>query len=266
MSHRPRKHLGQHFLRDQSILRRIIEAIEPLASDHVLEIGPGLGALTEGLIASGATCDVIEIDYACVTHLQKQWGDCRRLTIHSADALKVDLPSIARDKPLRVCGNLPYQISTPLLFHLLRWPELIQDMCFLLQWEVVARMSAMPDTAAYGRLSVMLQYHCAVTHLFDVPPQAFHPPPKVQSAVVRLKPYRSREHVANNEVLFTDIVREAFCHRRKTVGNACKNQVSIEQWQAAGIDAKRRPQTLSVAEWVAISNIVDDMTKAPLEK
>jgi len=208
--HQPRKRFGQHFLHDQSVIGRIVAAIGPQSADRMLEIGPGLGAITLPLLRQLDTLHAVEIDRDAITHLRKVTADDPRLVIHSGDVLKFQLTSLPPGGPWRVVGNLPYNISTPLLFHLIEQREQVQDMHFMLQKEVVDRMGAAPGSKVYGRLSVMLQAVCRVEPLFDVPPTAFRPPPKVDSSVVRLLPRPANEVGIVDPPLFETVVRESF--------------------------------------------------------
>jgi 16S rRNA (adenine1518-N6/adenine1519-N6)-dimethyltransferase len=250
--HRARKRFGQHFLHDQSVIARIVSAIAVQPNDRVVEIGPGTGALTRVLLEVTDELHVIEIDRDLVEYLSKEFDD-ERLVIHQGDALKFDITSLAStDKRLRVVGNLPYNISTPLLFHLLESRDAITDMHFMLQLEVVNRLAASPGDSDYGRLSVMVQLHCQVQPLLQVPAGAFSPPPKVESAVVRLTPHATLP-VPNDELpVLRQIVAAAFSQRRKTLRNALKTLMSVEQIEMANIDPAQRPGTLSVNDYVAL--------------
>ncbi len=252
-AHRPRKRFGQNFLVDRHVIDRIVRAIAPRATETIAEIGPGLGALTRPLIASGARLHLVELDRDLVARWQAQASE--RLSVHAADALGFDFRALAPDAGgLRIVGNLPYNISTPLLFHLLAQDECIHDMHFMLQREVVARLAAEPGSADYGRLGVMVQYRCLVQPLFDVPPHAFDPPPRVVSAVVRLLPQPFVHGRADDYRMLAKVVREAFGQRRKTLRNALSAVLDATALQQLGIDPSRRPETLHVAEFVAIAN------------
>lgn len=251
----PRKRFGQHFLSDQAIITRIIRALNPNPHDHLVEIGPGQGALTIPLLRQKFQLDVIEIDRDCIAELHLRSRNSPRLHIHEQDVLTVDFSTLQRGQtPLRVFGNLPYNISTPLLFHLLKYAKHIQDMLFMLQKEVAERIAAKPHSGEYGRLSVMIQYHCAVALLFNVPPKAFYPPPKVQSSIIHLLPYHTYPHEARDYDLFAILVREAFNQRRKTLRNSLKQFVSDEVWAQLNISAQARAEELAVADFVAIAN------------
>ena len=190
MKHVARKRFGQNFLHDSQVIDRIVASIAPQASDLLVEIGPGQAALTRPLLGSGAELHLVELDRDLVARLEKQFSAEPRLSIHSCDALRADLPAMTGHRPFRLIGNLPYNISTPLIFHVLQWSELVIDMHFMLQKEVVDRMAAMPGSRTYGRLSVMTQFRAEVTRLFDVPPESFSPAPKVISSIVRLRPLK----------------------------------------------------------------------------
>lgn len=253
MIHYARKRFGQHFLHDQNIIEKIVGAIAPKPDDHIVEIGPGLGALTTKILPLTKKLDVIEIDRDIIPKLIAQCTGLGELIVHETDALKFDFAKLNKDK-LRLVGNLPYNISTPLLFHILNNTTLIQDMYFMLQKEVVERMAAQPGEEAYGRLSVMLQYHCQAQLLFLVPPHAFNPPPKVDSAIVKLTPYASLPFVARNYGLFAEIVRTAFTQRRKTLRNCLRTLIDEKQLIALEIDPNLRPEKLSVEDFVKIAN------------
>lgn len=253
--HRARKRFGQNFLRDAGIISRIVRAIGPRSGERLLEIGPGQGALTGPLLEAAGALEVIELDRDLIPGLRVQFFNYPDFVIHEGDALKFDFRALRGEGPaLRVVGNLPYNISTPLIVHLLGAGDAIADMHFMLQKEVVERLAASPDSADWGRLSVMAQYYCRVDSLFVVPPEAFVPRPKVDSAIVRLTPHERLPHRARDEALLFDLVREAFGQRRKTLRNNLKGRISAEALSELGIDPGRRPQTLSVEEFVRIAN------------
>lgn len=254
--HRARKRFGQNFLRDPGIISCIVRAIAVRDGDRLVEIGPGQGALTEPLLeASGGNLEVIELDRDLIPGLRVQFFNYPKLVIHEGDALKFDFPSLKGEgQALRVVGNLPYNISTPLIAHLLDARQAIADMHFMLQKEVVERLAAVPGGADWGRLSVMAQYHCRVESLFVVPPEAFVPRPKVDSAIVRLTPHAELPHPARDERLLFEVVREAFGQRRKTLRNNLKERIDAASLTALEIDPARRPQTLSLEEFVRIAN------------
>lgn len=255
MSHQPRKRFGQNFLHDQHIIQKIVRVINPQPKEHLIEIGPGLGALTQYLAQANIQLEIIEIDRDLLTGLNKLAKQHANLTIHHADALRFDFNRLIKStERLRIVGNLPYNISTPLLFHLIHHIQLVKDMHFMLQKEVVERLAAKPGDAAYGRLSVMVQYYCQVSYLFTVKPGAFYPAPKVDSAIVRLIPHPNLPHVAKDFNFFSQLVLHAFNQRRKTLQNSLKNLLTIEQIQTSNIDPGIRPEQLSVADFVCLSN------------
>ncbi|MEW6253672.1 MAG: 16S rRNA (adenine(1518)-N(6)/adenine(1519)-N(6))-dimethyltransferase RsmA [Planctomycetota bacterium] len=248
--HTPRKRFGQNFLVDDGIIHAIVNAIRPQPGETIVEIGPGLGALTKPLLERLPHLTVVELDRDIVARLAKTWPEAR-LTIHSGDALKFDFGALGCD--LRIVGNLPYNISTPLLFHLMGFAAHLRDMTFMLQKEVVERMVAEPSTPDYGRLTVMLQRRFHLEWLLDVPPAAFHPPPKVDSAVVRLIPKRPDEIAALDDALFARIVAAAFSQRRKTLKNTLAGLVQAEDFAALGIDPGLRAEALPLAGYEAIT-------------
>lgn len=257
--HQPRKRFGQNFLVDRSIIERIVKTINPSAEDNLIEIGPGMAAITQYLYPACPNMQVIELDRDLVAYLTQQFPS---LNIYSGDALKVDYQQFYKPgHKLRLVGNLPYNISTPLLFHLLSYRELIADMHFMLQKEVVDRLGAQPGTKAYGRLSVMIQYHCRVMPVIAVPPGAFRPPPKVQSAVVKLTPHSELPHQASDHLLLGKIVAHAFGQRRKTLRNALRPYNECLQQVGDIIDLNRRAEQLSVREFVAIANTISQWQK-----
>jgi|SRR5690554_3705304 len=249
-----RKRFGQNFLHDEAIIADIISAISPQSDQHLVEIGPGRGALTAPLLAECGWLDVVELDRDLVPILAKQFSADKHLQIHEADALQFDFRTLVKSaEKLRVIGNLPYNITTPLLFHLLEQASAIEDMCFMLQREVVERICAAPGGKSYGRLSIMIQYQCIVEQLFIVPPTAFDPPPKVESAIIYLQP---RQQFLGGDVCMKtlgDLVTKAFSQRRKTIANTLKNSISTTVLEAHGIDPAQRPETLSVEQYVALA-------------
>ncbi len=251
MKHIPKKRFGQNFLTDQDIIRSLIEAIRPTPDDLMVEIGPGLGAMTKPLLQKLKHLHVVELDRDVVAWMQGHYP-ADKITIHNIDALKFDFPSLG--ERMRVVGNLPYNISTPILFHLLDNVDHIIDMHFMLQKEVVERMVAEPSSPAYGRLSVMLQYRLYMEYLITVPPEAFDPPPKVESAFVRAVPWPQLPHPAKDEALFAKIVTSAFGQRRKTLRNTLKGLLDDAGFAALGIDPQLRAENLGVAQFVAIAN------------
>lgn len=256
--HRARKRFGQNFLHDPGIIDKIIRSVRAKSCDHLVEIGPGQGAITTELLESAATLDAVELDRDLVARLQQRFADNSNFHIHQADALRFDFASLQRgDEKLRIVGNLPYNISTPLIFHLLNQQALIHDMHFMLQLEVVNRLAAQPSTKAYGRLGIMTQYFCKVEPLFEVPPEAFDPRPKVTSAVVRLTPHEQPPFPAQKLETLQSLLRTAFNQRRKTLRNSLKTFMSQDQMDALGINLQARPETLSLEEFVSISNQID---------
>lgn len=251
--HAPRKRFGQNFLRDPQVLRQILDAIDPTPEDHLVEIGPGQGALTALLLEATEHLDVIELDRDLVAHLKQRFGSAEKLRVHSGDVLNFPLDQLAADKPLRVVGNLPYNISTPLLFRLFSFTGLIRDMIFMLQREVVQRLCAGPGEADYGRLSVMARYHCAAIPLFEVPPESFYPAPRVMSQVVRLIPHAAPPVAVNAYERFARVVAAAFAQRRKILRNALKDLISVDHMRAVGVDPGQRAEELSLAQFAALS-------------
>ena len=254
---RPRKRLGQHFLTDRHYIARIVSAINPQPGDNVVEIGPGAGAITEPLIAILRHLHVIEIDRELAPALAQRFAS-DQLTVHQCDVLEFDFATLPAS--LRVVGNLPYNISTPILFHVAQFAARIRDCTFMLQREVVERMVAAPSTPAYGRLSVMLQYRFAMEKMFIVPPGAFYPPPKVDSAIVRLTPFPAERVRAQNENIFSQIVLAAFSQRRKTLRNTLKSYLTADAWAALGIDSQQRAENLSAAHFIAVADHVSRRT------
>ena len=253
--HRARKRFGQNFLSDPNIIRKIIDGIRPQAGELMVEIGPGLGAMTDPLIQRLGHLHVVEIDRDLIARLHERYTPAQ-LTVHEGDALKFDFGSLVGEdaQPLRIVGNLPYNISTPILFHLADYAAQVKDMTFMLQKEVVMRMVAAPGTEEYGRLSVMLQYRFRMGRLFDVPPGAFRPAPKVMSSIVRMAPLPPEQLGARDEALLGRIVTAAFGQRRKTLKNTLRDFLSDDDFATLGIDSGLRGEKLSVADFVAIAN------------
>lgn len=257
--HRARKRFGQNFLTDANIIRKIIDAIRPVEGETLVEIGPGLGAMTEPLLERAGHLHVVEIDRDLIAHLKERFS-ADQLTIHEGDALKFDFATLGG--PLRVVGNLPYNISTPLLFHVAGFADQVKDMTFMLQKEVVMRMVAEPDTADYGRLSVMLQYRFRMGRLFDVPPGAFRPAPKVTSSIVRLIPLPPEALDVQDEALFGRVVAAAFGQRRKTLRNTLRGLLDETGFASLDIDPGLRGERLGVADYVRIANYISLHTPA----
>jgi len=259
MKHVAKKRFGQNFLTDQAIISSLIEAINPLQNQTIVEIGPGLGALTKPLLKKINHLHVVEIDRDIVSWMQNEYAKTA-VTIHNVDALKFEFAQLVNNIPdenLRVVGNLPYNISTPILFHLLDNVAHVTDMHFMLQKEVVERMVAQPSTPAYGRLSVMLQYHLAMEYLITVPPEAFEPAPKVESAFVRCIPHAIKPEIANDFNLFAKVVLAAFGQRRKTIRNTLKDFLNDSDFAHLKINSQLRAENLSVKDYVLIANYIN---------
>lgn len=254
MSHRPRKRFGQNFLQNKTIIDQILSVLHLHDDDKVVEIGPGLGALTKPLLSRLKSLIAVEIDRDLQAHLAALPIAIGKLNLIPADALTLDYSQWGAN--LRIIGNLPYNISTPLLFHLLNFASSIHDMHFMLQKEVVERLAARPNTKAYGRLTVMLHYHCEVESLFDVPPSAFHPKPKVDSAVVRLIPHLISPYPVVDVSDLEQLVAQAFAMRRKTLANNLKPLLSAAQLEDLGIDPSARPEQISVMDYVKITKSI----------
>lgn len=254
MRHNPRKRFGQNFLTDQQIIAQIIAEISPQKNDQIIEIGPGFGALTKPLLQIVDHLDVVEIDRDIVDKLNKEFPQ-EKLTIHAIDALKFNFSTLGNK--LRIVGNLPYNISTPLLFHLSQFSQYIRDMHFMLQKEVIERMVGIPSTADYGRLSVMLQYRFDMEYVFNVPAESFRPIPQVESAIVRMIPRHPSVMNAKNEALFSQIVLAAFSQRRKTLRNTLKQYLKADDFNALDIDSGLRAENLSMENFIAIANFLE---------
>ena len=256
MNHHPRKRFGQNFLRDDAVISAIEQAISPVENDHLVEIGPGTGALTGAIVESGCRLDVIELDRDLKAGLLASFSIYPQFTLHSADALAFDFGSLMdTDQKLRVIGNLPYNIATPLIMRLLDQKHWVQDMHFMLQLEVVERLAAKPGTKAWGRLGVMAQYHCEVEQLIEVPPEAFYPPPKVQSAVVRLTPHARQPWPEVDLDLLRQVVAQAFSQRRKTLRNNFKNIYNDAAFESLGIDPAQRAEMLELKDFIALTTL-----------
>ncbi|MCW8900897.1 MAG: 16S rRNA (adenine(1518)-N(6)/adenine(1519)-N(6))-dimethyltransferase RsmA [Gammaproteobacteria bacterium] len=259
MAHKARKRFGQNFLHDKMVIQRIVNSINPRQGDHIVEIGPGEGALTERVLDKIGAMDVVELDRDLIPLLKIRFVIQDGLTIHQADALKFDFCSLQQDeKKIRIIGNLPYNISTPLLFHLFEHNHCIEDMHFMLQKEVVERIVAKPGDSAYGRLSIMLQYFCHAEYVFTVKPGAFRPAPKVDSAIVHLVPHKKPPVEINNFDAFSKLVNHSFTMRRKTLRNILKGQLDIEQIEALGIEPTIRPERLSLEDFTRIANAISN--------
>lgn len=258
-AHKAKRKFGQNFLVDEQIIADIIRAIRPAAGDTLIEIGPGLGALTRPLLKHLDKLHVVEIDRDIIARLKTDYPQ-NKIVIHEGDALEFDLAGLP--EPLRIVGNLPYNISSPLLFHFAAYAARITDMHFMLQNEVVERMVASPSTPEYGRLSVMLQYRFYMEKLLDVPPQSFRPAPKVDSAIVRMIPFPAEGVAVGDEILFAKVVATAFGQRRKTLRNTLKTHLSESDFQQLGIDSQLRAENLGVAEFTRITNHLSARARA----
>ena len=247
--HIAKKRFGQNFLEDQSVISQVINIINPKPQDKIVEIGPGLGALTYPLLEKINHLDVIEIDQDIITYLKKNLSN--KITIHNGDALKFDYSF--NHQSIRIVGNLPYNISTPLLFHLAKFDNII-DMHFMLQKEVVDRICAKPNCGDYGRLSIMMQYKFNCLKMLDVSRECFRPAPKVESAIIRIKPLDKDSQYNVDEKKLGYIVTQAFSKRRKTIANSLKNIISPEVFSKLGIDTQKRAENLTVCEYVALAN------------
>ncbi|VAX01307.1 SSU rRNA (adenine(1518)-N(6)/adenine(1519)-N(6))-dimethyltransferase [hydrothermal vent metagenome] len=255
-NYKARKRFGQNFLTDESIIQNIIHSIYPKSEQTIIEIGPGLGAITVPLLKLNQTLTVIELDRDIIPKLQENCKTSGELNIIQADVLTVKLNELELDKKqdIRIIGNLPYNISTPILFHLMSQLSLIKDMHFMLQKEVVDRMAAPPGSKTYGRLSVMLQYFCKIESLFTIPPEAFSPAPKVTSALVRLTPYKKLPVEVLNIKDFSQLVTSAFSQRRKTLRNSIKKLLDSTQIEHCNIKPTIRPEQLSINDFAVLSN------------
>jgi 16S rRNA (adenine1518-N6/adenine1519-N6)-dimethyltransferase len=259
--HKARKRFGQNFLIDHGVIRDIVRSIHPHKDDQIVEIGPGKGAITQLLADSCDNISVIELDRDLVPWLKVKFEHHPHFQLFQADALQFDFAQLIKnDQPIRIVGNLPYNISTPLIFHLLTYSTRVRDMHFMLQKEVVKRMAAQAGDSAYGRLGIMVQYYCAVENLFEVPPGAFDPAPKVDSAIVRLIPHAQLPYVANNIKTLETLVNVAFQQRRKTLRNSLKQLLTPEQIESLPVDLTLRPENITLAQYVEISNLLGDIS------
>jgi 16S rRNA (adenine1518-N6/adenine1519-N6)-dimethyltransferase len=257
--HRARKRFGQHFLTDPGVIDAIVRHIHPARQDLMVEIGPGHGAITDLLARQAGHLHAIELDRDLAGNLRRRYADNDAVTIHEGDALSFDFASLGEQ--LRIVGNLPYNISTPLLFHLMNFRGQILDMHFMLQKEVVARLAASPGSKAYGRLGIMLGCHLRIESLFDVDPEAFEPPPAVTSTVVRLDPLPSGRYDIASEAVLSTLVATAFMQRRKTVRNSLKTLADSTDFDAAGIDGGMRPEQISIAQYVTLANHLHEKSR-----
>ncbi|EMP55080.1 16S ribosomal RNA methyltransferase KsgA/Dim1 family protein [Marinobacter santoriniensis NKSG1] len=258
--HQARKRFGQNFLHDPGVIERIVRAINPKPEDALVEIGPGLGAITEEILTVNPRLQVVELDRDLIPVLRTKFFNYPEFRIHEADALTFDFSQLMEGTPLRIIGNLPYNISTPLIFHLLEQAGVVKDMHFMLQKEVVQRLAAVPGDRHYGRLGIMAQYFCKVQPLFEVGPGAFKPAPKVDSAIVRLVPHDRLPHPAKDLRTLQTVVRTAFNARRKTLRKGLAGLISAEQLRELGIDDGLRPENLGLEEYVRIADFLVDQT------
>ncbi|REL28304.1 16S rRNA (adenine(1518)-N(6)/adenine(1519)-N(6))-dimethyltransferase RsmA [Thalassotalea euphylliae] len=257
LGHQAKKRFGQNFLHNDAIISRIVDAINPEPGENLIEIGPGLGALTEPVVERAGDLSVVELDRDLAERLRHHPFLAQHLTIHEIDALKFDFSTLATaEQPLRVFGNLPYNISTPLIFHLLSFKADIKDMHFMLQKEVVDRMAAQPDSKAYGRLSIMTQYQCEVESVMEIGPEAFQPPPKVDSAIVRLIPRRDINNQVECLKTLNSVCVTAFNQRRKTIRNSFKKLVSAEELESLGLTPTLRPENLTIDNYISLANYI----------
>jgi 16S rRNA (adenine1518-N6/adenine1519-N6)-dimethyltransferase len=257
LKHKARKRFGQNFLSDPMVIQRIVDSIAPRPDELIIEIGPGQAALTSPLIATGMELLLVEIDRDLADRLATRFCAHPGVHMHVGDALKMDFAAISDNRPFRLVGNLPYNISTPLLFHVLKWSDLIVDMHFMLQFEVVNRMAASPGTKAWGRLSIMCQYYCKIVPLFTVQPESFTPVPKVQSSIVRLIPHREPPVQIGSKEAFDRLVIQAFSMRRKTLRNSLRGLLDVSLIESAGIDPGLRAEALGLEQFAALSNLME---------
>ena len=257
MSHRPRKRFGQNFLHDNAVITKILNALQVDENDNIVEIGPGLGALTQPLLKGLKKLTAIEIDRDLQRYLTDLPIAKDKLQLIAADALTVDYSQLGAD--LKIIGNLPYNISTPLILHLLNYVSSIQDMYFMLQKDVVSRLAAEPGTKAYGRLTIMVQYYCEVEFLFDVPPEAFHPKPKVDSAVVKLTPYSVSPYSVIDVKVLEKVVAQAFGMRRKTLANNLKPLISAAKLNDLEINPLARPEQITIKEYIHLAKYLEKL-------
>ncbi len=258
LGHKAKKRFGQNFLHDDAVISKIVDAINPEPDENLVEIGPGLGALTEPVIERAGAISVVELDRDLAHRLRHHPFLASKLTIYETDALKFDFSQLSSEKPLRLFGNLPYNISTPLIFHLLTFNQQVKDMHFMLQKEVVERMAAAPNCKAYGRLSIMTQYQCQVIPVMEIGPEAFNPAPKVDSAIVRLVPHQTIKNPAKDITTLNKVCLAAFNQRRKTIRNSFKKLLTVEQIESLGIDAGIRPDNLTPDQYITIANFLSD--------
>lgn len=257
LGHQAKKRFGQNFLHNEAIISDIVDAINPEPGENLIEIGPGLGALTEPVVDRAGDISVVELDRDLAHRLRHHPFLAKHLTIHEIDALKFDFGSLSsEDKPLRIFGNLPYNISTPLIFHLLTFKDKVKDMHFMLQKEVVERMAAGENSKTFGRLSIMTQYQCQVIPVMEIGPEAFNPAPKVDSAIVRLIPHKEIKNPVKDLSLLNHVCLTAFNQRRKTIRNSFKKIATAEQLESIGIDPSLRPENLNIDQFINIANFL----------
>ena len=265
LGHQAKKRFGQNFLHNDAVISDIVDAINPEPGENLVEIGPGLGALTEPVIERAKKLSVVELDRDLAERLRHHPFLAPHLTIYETDALSFDFAQLATDeKPLRIFGNLPYNISTPLIFHLLTFKDKVQDMHFMLQKEVVQRMAAGPHCKAYGRLSIMTQYQCQVIPVMEIGPEAFKPAPKVDSAIVRLVPHSDIKNPVKDITALNTVCLAAFNQRRKTIRNGFKNLISVAKLEALNIDANLRPENLTLDDYIMLANFIVDNPPEPV--
>ncbi len=267
LGHQAKKRFGQNFLHNEMVISSIVDAINPKPTDNLIEIGPGLGALTEPVIERAGKLSVVELDRDLAHRLRHHPFLAPHLTIHETDALQFDFSQlVTEDKPLRIFGNLPYNISTPLIFHLLSFKDQVKDMHFMLQKEVVERMAASPNCKAYGRLSIMTQYQCQVIPVMEIGPEAFKPAPKVDSAIVRLLPHTKISNPVKDLKVLNTVCLTAFNQRRKTIRNSFKKLLSAEQLTHLSIEPSLRAENLSIDEFIKLANYITDNPPAEQEE
>jgi 16S rRNA (adenine1518-N6/adenine1519-N6)-dimethyltransferase len=259
LGHQAKKRFGQNFLHNESVISDIVDAINPDKGENLVEIGPGLGALTEPVIERAGKISVVELDRDLAHRLRHHPFIAKDLTIYETDALSFDFATLAnKDNPLRIFGNLPYNISTPLIFHLLTFKDTVKDMHFMLQKEVVDRMAASPNSKTYGRLSIMTQYQCQVIPVMEIGPEAFKPAPKVDSAIVRLIPHTNIDNPVKDISALNTVCITAFNQRRKTIRNSFKKLINETQLIELAIDPNLRPENLCLKEYVKLANFIVD--------
>jgi len=257
VKHKARKRFGQNFLTDTTVVQRIVNSIAPRPDQVLIEIGPGQAALSVPLADTGAELHLLELDRDLAGNLEKMFRNNPRVHLHIGDALKTDFAELSGGRTFRLVGNLPYNISTPLLFHVLQWHDLIIDMHFMLQLEVVKRMAAGPGSKTWGRLSIMCQFRCQVESLFQVPAESFSPIPKVQSAIVRLIPHAEPPVLIESLDTFERLVSQIFSMRRKTLRNSLRGMLSSSQIESIGVDPGLRPEAISLQQFAELSRLVE---------